>query len=334
MYKLRYQILLLVFLFNGFNTIAAGEFSYVFIQGDKSTPFYVKLEDQMMPRYGRNYNLIPQLAPGVINIQILFQQNAHPPQNFTILVPEAGYRGFQLVNSGGNFALYDIHQQLYIKAGNSIADDRVPAANTADVFASKGNQVDVKQTYEQPAAVAVEKEGLKFLPDLVIENRNRPQVSQPVQAPQSQIASASNGYSESYPYNSNEPTVPIEEIERTPRNTYGTPATTPIKSSRPILVANSDCPSPIDDGTFEDIYRKLNDKQEKLKLKYLLTNMDACFTTTQSRILAESLSNDPERFTFLKKVYPRVTDQHNFPVLESLLTTNEWRSYFKLILPE
>ena len=61
--------------------------------------------------------------------------------------------------------------------------------------------------------------------------------------------------------------------------------------------------------------------------------MEQCYTTSQARMLAKTLDNDPERYTFLKRVYPRVTDQAEFPVLESLLSTQEWKSYFRLILP-
>jgi hypothetical protein len=39
------------------------KFSYLYIQGDKQTPFYVKLEDAMQPRFGKNYCIIPKMAP-------------------------------------------------------------------------------------------------------------------------------------------------------------------------------------------------------------------------------------------------------------------------------
>lgn len=81
-------ITLLLLLLAG-NTFANG-FSYVYIQGDKQTPFYVKFEDEMMPRYGKNYCIISQLAPGPVKVQILFQQNIYPAQTFTIQVPENG----------------------------------------------------------------------------------------------------------------------------------------------------------------------------------------------------------------------------------------------------
>ncbi len=50
----------------------------------------------MLPRYGKNYCIISELATGTIHIEILFQQRVLPPQKFTLQVPENGYRGFLL----------------------------------------------------------------------------------------------------------------------------------------------------------------------------------------------------------------------------------------------
>ena len=95
-------------------TAAAQPFSYVYIQGDKTTPFYVKMEGKMMPRYGKNYCILSELSGGLIHIEIMFQQNIFPSQKFTIQVPENGYRGFLLNRQAQGFALYDLQQKKYI----------------------------------------------------------------------------------------------------------------------------------------------------------------------------------------------------------------------------
>lgn len=93
---------------------SAQPFSYVYIQGDKETPFYVKLDGKMMPRYGKDYCILSELSGGTIHIEVLFQQHAFPPQKFTVKVPEAGYRGFLLNKQGSSFALYDLQQKKYL----------------------------------------------------------------------------------------------------------------------------------------------------------------------------------------------------------------------------
>ena len=97
-----------------FASTGAQPFSYVYIQGDKETPFYVKLEGKMMPRYGKNYCILSELSPGPIHIEILFQQRVFPAQKFTINVPENGYRGFVLNKQEHGFVLYDLQQKKYL----------------------------------------------------------------------------------------------------------------------------------------------------------------------------------------------------------------------------
>lgn len=295
------QILTVILVFAAACSYAGSGFSYVYIQGDKSVPFYVKLEDQMLPRYGKNYNLIPQLAPGPINVQILFQQNAYPAQKFTIVVPENGFRGFLLLKRGDVFTLYDIQQQFYLHPGNKAADDRAPANNT---FVATNAVEKAPASTSTIATGRRDQTELKFLPDVVLNNERTLQ---------------------------QEPANEWQE-EATPTVQEPTPQRTTVGNRMPI--ANSDCPAPMSDQDFEDMYSKVSSKAEKVKLKFLLSNMEACYSTNQARILAEALGNDPERYTFLKRVFSRITDQHNFAQLESLLSTQEWKSYFRLILPK
>ncbi|RYZ50644.1 MAG: hypothetical protein EOP49_13565, partial [Sphingobacteriales bacterium] len=112
-------------------TSFAKSYAYIYIEGDKQTPFYVKLEGQMMPRLGKNYCIIPNLDAGTTNIEILFQQNKFPSQKFVVKVPAEGSRGFvlQKVNDR-QFALYDIQQGIYLVSGNKVEDDQLPAANS------------------------------------------------------------------------------------------------------------------------------------------------------------------------------------------------------------
>lgn len=299
------------------DALAAGGFSYVYIQGDKKTPFYVKFEDQMMPRYGKNYSIIPQLVPGTINVQILFQQNAFPAQKFTIVVPENGFRGFLLMQKDGVFSLYDIHQQFYLLPGNKAEDDRVAPHNSGDAYVYKEPPAPTVNTTLQPKAVPTRKpsSGItpKFMPNVELSNERIIQKPQQLQEPQQKEA---------------EEEVTIEE----PYSSVGSqPATL---SAGNTYVTNSDCPFAIRDSEFEDLYNKVQDKPEKVKLKYLLTKITECYSSNQARLLTETLPNDPEKYTFLKRVYPRITDQYNFYMLESLLSTQEWKSYFRLILPK
>jgi hypothetical protein len=101
-----------------FTDVVAQPYSYIYIQGDKTTPFYVKMEGQMQPRYGKNHCIISDLAAGPLNIEILFQQNAFPAEKFTIEVPENRGMGFMLDKQADGFVLYDLQKKIYIKPVN------------------------------------------------------------------------------------------------------------------------------------------------------------------------------------------------------------------------
>ena len=92
----------------------AQQLSYVYIQGDKDMPFYVKVEGKMQARYSGNYCIIPKLHAGPLHIEILFQQNILPARAFTILVPENGYRGLLLDKQKDGYVLYDLQAKKYL----------------------------------------------------------------------------------------------------------------------------------------------------------------------------------------------------------------------------
>jgi hypothetical protein len=98
-------------------------------------------------------------------------------------------------------------------------------------------------------------------------------------------------------------------------------------------IPNSDCPAPLGDEQFEQIYKKaLQQAEEEDRLDYLNGQLGLCYTTAQAGILAKSMDSDAARYTFLKKVYPRITDQSKFASLQTLLSTEQWRSHFTEIV--
>ncbi len=115
-YFVRYQLLVVLLLcFTYLASSAVDEKnSYVYIQGDKVTPFYVKIDGKMQPRYGKNYCIIPKLHAGELKLEILFQQNVFPAQTFTITVPEAGGIGYLLDKQGSEYVLYDFESKKLI----------------------------------------------------------------------------------------------------------------------------------------------------------------------------------------------------------------------------
>lgn len=385
------NIVLFLAMLLGMQTLYAQQFSYVYIQGDKETPFYVKMDDQMLPRYGKNYNIISQLAPGPITIQVLFQQNVFPPQKFTIQVPENGYRGFLLMRKGDAFSLYDLQQQFYLPAGNSAQDDHAPAANSyiatnTPANTTKTNPDEITRSKPVKPSSNTSGNSPKFIDDIelndkrtvqqnntvatqpllqqqtqaqeAVNNTQQPQAAPPAQTqtqtppplptnntpaatqpqiqqqepPKQEVVNSTPPQTQAIAPQSpnNTPTQAVQQQQTTAPNNV---APVPVNTASNTPIINSDCPNPMSDDDFTDIYTKALAKTEKTRLKYLLSKLEKCFNTTQVKMLTETLTNEPERYAFLKQSYSRVSDQQNFPALESLLKTQEWRSYFRLIMP-
>lgn len=279
--------------------VQAQALSYVYIQGDKKTPIYVKLDDEMMPRYGKNYCILPQLVPGPIHVTILFQQNIYPPQDFTIVVPENGSRHFLLTTSDTSFALYDLTQRFYLHAGNSETDDHVPLVST-----------------------------------LLTPNSSDPIHSPltdtiPVPADTLKIQADSPA--------SSDPRFLNMVLDRNP-DSAGTVLTDLVNNdsgtiNNELVVPNSDCPSAISDEDFGKIYRRMIDKSgDEDRLSYIEEQSDKCYSTWQVRTLASMLSMDAARFSLFKKFYSRITDQKEFPLLDDLLRDSAWKDAFSQLI--
>ncbi len=115
------RLLLIVFcLFIPLAHAFAQPFSFIYFQGDKQVPFYVKLEGVMIPRYGGNHSIVSELSAGKAHIEILFEQNKFPSQKFTVNVPENGFRGFMLHQGIDGFTLYDLQQKKYLPASGEL----------------------------------------------------------------------------------------------------------------------------------------------------------------------------------------------------------------------
>lgn len=122
--QLKLFYFLLAIVITGSQFAFAQKYASIYIQGDMETPIYVKVEGKMMERLATDYFIIPHLDAGYTKIEVLFQQNKYPAQEFLIAIPTSGIRGFTLqrINSQ-TFGLYDIEQKRVIKSNNKKEDD-------------------------------------------------------------------------------------------------------------------------------------------------------------------------------------------------------------------
>lgn len=289
----------------------AQDFSYIYIQGDKKTPIYVKVEGNMAPRYGKNYAILPQLAPGPTHVTVLFQQNAFPAQNFTIMVPQNSSRSFVLTQTDGSFSLYDLDQRFFLRAGNTIEEDDPKGAPTALNTPEAATPVP-----SQPATIPVA--AASPTPTSTPTPTSAPVPAKPRKTEPEFLDNVSLNRSE-----------PL-----TPQNNELTPAGNVATNELPVL-RNSDCPEAMPEADFQKVYRQMLAKEgDEERTSFLLNQKDNCFATWQLRVLTAALQMDAARFSVVNKLYSRVSDQQNFPLLDDLFREPAWQQAFqKLINP-
>jgi hypothetical protein len=324
---------------------AAEDFAYVYIQGDKQTPFYVKLEEGMQPRYGKNYCILSRLAPGPAHIEILFQQNAFPPQQFTIQVPERGSREFMIVQRDGVFNLYDIQQKFYLAAGNKIGDDHAPATMTAATtqtpaqHPSESKPARTKQA-EQVASgnePSAWDNGVKKAAVVLAKGRDKSKelaqkAVQPLQPKAATDAGSAATTTDGKPQFIND--MELSTPNSTSGNvSNGTTQRNTKTGTVPPPIANSDCPNAIGASEFGKVFNGLSAYgTDEEKVEYFGKQLDKCYETWQARTLAGKLEGDAARFELLRKIYPRITDQAAFPLLDDLLSTPSWKDAFNRLV--
>lgn len=337
-------------------TAFAGNYSYIYIEGDKQTPFYVKMEGQMQPRLGKNYCIIPNLAAGVTYLEILFQQNAYPPQKFAVNIPEGGSRGFvlQKVNDR-QFALYDMQQGNYIVSGNKPEDDHVPDLTQQSPQAATGSNPDVaatpvtgddalpafekktKKPKSKPAKEQPAKEGAKdndrFIGDMELntDNAGKAEPLPDFNAPKPVPVAKGKKKVKTTPKTSNTETSLAAINDEETQDNKPAPKE---EESNDKGIPNSDCKTPMSSEDFESFALKILDKtDDDARIKVLSRNKGKqCFTTEQVRIIANNLDTQSGRYDVVKMLYAQTSDQSNYYLLESLFKTNYLKNKFKEII--
>ncbi|HTN17117.1 MAG TPA: DUF4476 domain-containing protein [Chitinophagaceae bacterium] len=325
--KRNHFVWLLLLAFNLFGQpVQAQGFSYIYIQGDKKTPIYTRVEGVMMPRYGKNYALLSRLAPGPLAVEVLFQQNEFPPLTFNIMVPESGKRAFVLNRKDGAFSLYDVEQNFYLKAGNDISDDHLPTVlNNTKISDNKPVAVmPDTETPQTPEPVVTTPRKDVVAPEDIPET---PIVTQPIQAA-TDIPVVKDT---PVPAEPGKPKF-IEDI--TFNNDPGTAITATgngSSTSETTAVINSDCKGSMPVPAFLKLKNSISSKKgEDERLGILKTAIrQNCFSTEQAELLVGNLETDLARLSALKDLYPKITNQSDFVKLESLLSEEDSKSYFR-----
>lgn len=349
---MKYILTLLTGLFLLVQGVFANSYSYFYIEGDKQTPFYVKMEGQMVPRLGKNYCIIPNLDAGVTYIEILFQQNKYPAQKFALKVPAGGSRGFllQKVNDR-QFALYDIQQGTYLVAGNKPEEDELaPAAvQTAQTPVAAADEPVIEDNaipaFEAPQKAKKEKTAKpkkevvvkeqpvtandRFISDIEL-NRGNSGTAVPAPRPGAKPVKKKPAKRDNEEQNLAAVTDETDDVPAKVKQA----AVVDEDSGDTPAAGNADCRGPMSTEEFEDFAIRILDKTEDDERIKVLTKGKGkkCFTTEQVRIIANNLATQSGRYDVVKLLYPQTSDKENYAKLESLFKTNYLKGKFREVI--
>jgi hypothetical protein len=291
--------------------VNANQFSYVYIQGDKKTPIYVKLDGVMLPRYNKNFAILSELAPGEAEIEILFQQNVYPSQKFSIKIPEAGKRAFILTQKNDNFSLYDIEQNFYLNANNDIEDDHLPKVINNTII-QENRLVDKSHISEEPKTESnITKVNTIEKPiDLATEVESKTKHS-PSNQPQ---------FIDNITFDNSD----VESIKKEENSIFK-------NSSSEPQITNSDCKSAINDFNLNKILRTLGAKKtENEKIGFVQDIVkNNCFTCEQAELITNNFTSQNGLLIVLKTLYPKITNQENYFKFQSLFTDEDFKDAFE-----
>lgn len=322
----------------------------VYIQSDKETPIYVKVEGQMMERYSKNYVVLGNLASGPLNLEILFQQNKYPNQKFVLNIPPSSQRSLVLKKIDQNkFALYDLNYGIYLNNGNRLEDDisgsdndyqnTVLATNTQ---ATAKEEVIKEMPVEKPKkekAVPIKPKKEKKTEEETIpeftaakeEKRQQTKEPEPVQASTETPKKPKRSRTESTAAtdgNSGDERFLDFEMDKKESNSGNNRSG---NSKNTASVSNTKCTEPASDSQFDNLASLLNAAEdEEVKLGIVRKNAKKyCLSTEQIRTIAMNFDSQSSRYEVARVLKPKVVDTENFAQLSSLFNTNFLKERFK-----
>lgn len=313
----------------------------VYLQGDKETPIYVKMEGMMMERYSKHYFILNRLASGPLHLEILFQQNKYPAQKFVLNIAPSVQRALVLQRVGENqFALYDLDYGIYIPAENKLDDDISTDQQLAAMQARRGSgttaqppqpvsgykeapnersvAVKAKESKaEKPQKVAAEKKPKSEPEKLIKEAQSKTETEKVVRTDRNRNASDSKKEDERF----------LDfEIEKKEKESQ----TASRRSTSNSKATKANCSEPATEMQLKQLLSMLDlATDEEKKLVTLRKNATKyCLSTEQIRVLALKFMSQSSRYEVARALKVSVTDPELYPQLADLFNTNYLKDRF------
>ncbi len=158
---LKRSLFTLFFLGMAFRMSAQDQQYFVYIQSERSQPFYVRYDGRLMPSSDRGYIILSKMPAGTASLRIGFAKSDAPERQYLVKVTGPGDQGYLLKQDGDRgYALFNLQTFAVIRPGEEkkkepVAVAETPAAEVAPAPETVAPAVAASETETAPAPAPV-----------------------------------------------------------------------------------------------------------------------------------------------------------------------------------
>lgn len=128
---------------------------FVYIQSERSQPFYVRYDGKLIPSSDRGYVILSKMPAGTASLRIGFAKSDVPERQYLVRVTGPADQGYLLKQDGDRgYALFNLQTFAVIRPGEEKKKEAVAAAEAPAAETPAAEVVPVQETATAPAVAA------------------------------------------------------------------------------------------------------------------------------------------------------------------------------------
>lgn len=148
-------IFTLFFLGMTFRMVAQEQQYFVYIQSERSQPFYVRYDGKLIPSSDRGYVILSKMPAGTASLRIGFAKSDAPERQYLVRVTGPTDQGYLLKQDGDRgYALFNLQTFAVIRPGEERKKEAVATAETPAAETPAAQVAPAQETATAPAVAA------------------------------------------------------------------------------------------------------------------------------------------------------------------------------------
>ncbi|PSL19538.1 DUF4476 domain-containing protein [Chitinophaga ginsengisoli] len=149
------SIFTLFFLGMTFRMMAQEQLYFVYIQSERSQPFYVRYDGKLIPSSDRGYLILSKMPAGTASLRIGFAKSDVPERQYLVRVTGPADQGYLLKQDAGRgYALFNLQTFAVIRPGEERKKEAVAVAETPAVTTPPAEEAPAQDTATAPVVAA------------------------------------------------------------------------------------------------------------------------------------------------------------------------------------